>query len=125
MRVKKIILFFLLVMVVFMSFSNSCFALEDLQEGMEGVTAVEEGLEGSGIATALNTVIGILQIAGTGISLIVVTMLGIKYLVASVGDKAEIKKQAMPIVIGCVLLFGAVKLMKIVADFTEKILPSS
>ena len=71
----------------------------------------------SGIGGAINTIIGLLQVAGTGISLITVTFLGIKYVMAGVGEKAEIKKQATPIVIGCILLFGAVNIMAIVEKF--------
>ena len=72
-----------------------------------------------GVFGAINTVIGLLQIAGTGISVLIVTILGIKYILASVGEKAEIKKQAVPIVIGAVLLFGAVNIMAIVENFAN------
>ena len=63
----------------------------------------------------MNAVVGLIQIAGTGISVLIVTILGIKYMFASSSDKADIKKMAMPIIIGCVLLFGAVNLVAAVA----------
>lgn len=66
----------------------------------------------------INTIIGLLQVAGSGISLIVITILGIKYILASPGEKADVKKSAMPIAIGCVLLFGAVNLIAAVESFT-------
>lgn len=69
-----------------------------------------------GISGAINDVIGLLQIAGTGIALIVVTMLGIKYMLASPSDKAEVKKQIMPILIGCFLIFGAVMIVTAMID---------
>lgn len=71
------------------------------------------------VAQGINNIIGLLQVVGTGISVIVVTILGIQYILASPSEKAEIKKMAMPIVIGCVLLFGAVNLVAAVADFSE------
>lgn len=37
-------------------------------------------------------------------------------MLASSSEKADIKKQAMPIVIGCVILFAAVNLVAIVAS---------
>lgn len=73
--------------------------------------------DGNGIKSAINNVIGLIQVAGTGISVVVVTMLGIKYLLASPSEKADVKKQIAPILIGCVLLFGAVNLVAIIADF--------
>lgn len=69
----------------------------------------------SRIVGVLNAVVRLIQIAGTGISVLIVTILGIKYMFASSSDKADIKKMAMPIIIGCVLLFGAVNLVAAVA----------
>ena len=73
------------------------------------------------VTKAINKVIGILQVIGTGISLVVVSLLGIKYMLASPADKADTKKAILPIVIGCVLVFGGVNLVALVADFTTKI----
>jgi len=74
--------------------------------------------DGNGIKSAINNVIGLIQVVGTGISLIVVTMLGIKYLLASPSEKADVKKQILPMLIGCVVLFGAVNVVAISADFS-------
>ncbi len=69
-----------------------------------------------GIAKVLATTIVLIRIAGSGISLIVVTILGIKYMMASSNEKADIKKQAVPIVIGCALLFASLHIVSIIAD---------
>ncbi len=69
--------------------------------------------ESAGIKKALNTIIGALQLAGSGIGLIMVTWAGFKYMLASNEAKADVKKQILPIVIGAVLLFGAVTLVGI------------
>lgn len=37
-------------------------------------------------------------------------------MLASAGEKADIKKQAMPVIVGCVILFAAVNLVAIVAS---------
>ena len=75
----------------------------------------------SGIAKSINDVIGLLQIAGTGIALIVVTILGIKYMLASPSEKADTKKQILPILIGCVLVFGAVTLVSAMTDLAATV----
>lgn len=72
--------------------------------------------EDSKVATTINDVIGVLQVVGTGISVIVVTILGIKYMLASPSEKADTKKMIMPILIGCVLVFGGVNLVAAMAD---------
>lgn len=84
---------------------------------MEGTSDLSK-VSGNKISDTINNVIGLIQLAGTGISVVVVTMLGMKYILASPSEKADVKKQIAPILIGCVLLFGAVNLVAIVADFS-------
>ena len=84
---------------------------------MNGTSDLSQ-VSGNKISDTINNVIGLIQLAGTGISVVVVTMLGMKYIFASPSEKADVKKQIAPILIGCVLLFGAVNLVAIVADFS-------
>lgn len=94
--------------------------VEKLITSMNGTNDPSDA-SGSKVGSVINTVIGLLQVAGSGISLIVITMLGIKYILASPGEKADVKKAIMPILIGCVLLFGAVNLMGMLASFSDDI----
>ena len=64
----------------------------------------------------LNKIIGLMQVAGTGIALVVITLLGIKYMLASPSEKADTKKMIMPILIGCILLFAAVNIVSTILD---------
>ena len=73
----------------------------------------------SRIGNVINNVIGLSQMVGSGIALIVITLLGMKYILASPSEKADVKKAVMPIIIGCILLFGAVNLMAAVANFAS------
>ena len=50
------------------------------------------------LVNSINTVIGVLQVVGTGIALVVVSIMGIKYMMASPSEKADTKKMIMPIV---------------------------
>lgn len=86
---------------------------------MEGVSTAPSTASESGITKVINNIIGIMQIVGTGISLIVISILGIKYILASPSDKADVKKNIMPILIGCVLLFAAVNIAGIIENFTN------
>ncbi len=73
----------------------------------------------NGFGKIINIIIGIIQVAGTGIALIAILILGIKYLLTSPSEKAETKKSILPIIIGCILLFGAVNLMSTLYNFTQ------
>lgn len=82
---------------------------------------LEQSIQVNGIPGAINKIIGLLQLTGSGIAIIVVTILGIKYILASPSEKADVKKSILPIIIGCVLLFGGVNLAAAIADFSEKL----
>ena len=83
------------------------------------------GEDSGGIGNVINIIIGVMQVVGTGIALIVITILGIKYLLASPSEKAETKKSILPIIIGCILLFGAVNLVSALVSFTNGSLGSN
>lgn len=92
--------------------------VDNIIKAMDGTSnAISAG--NTGVGKVINNVIGILQVVGSGLSIIVITMLGIKYILASPGEKADVKKSIMPIGIGCILLFGAVNLMAAVEEFSK------
>ncbi len=118
----------LLIAILFISlFCNMyVFATDDIQSIKDAMGEVGNAsdLTGTGTAKVINSVIGIMQIVGSGISLIVITMLGIKYILASPSEKADVKKNIMPILIGCVLLFAAVNIVGMIENFSNATLPT-
>lgn len=121
---KKIVLIIILFLLISMIINTYIYvyastSVTDIDGVIESMSGAKESASGSGsnIPKIINTIIGLLQVAGTGISIIVVTILGIKYLMASPSEKADTKKSIFPIIIGCVLLFGAVNLMSALYDF--------
>ncbi len=93
--------------------------IDGIITSMSGVSSAPDNAGTSGTTKVINNIIGIMQIVGTGISLIVISLLGIKYILASPSDKADVKKNIMPILIGCVLLFAAVNIAGIIENFTS------
>lgn len=68
-----------------------------------------------------NQIIGIVQVVGVAIAVIMLIVLAIKYLTSSASDKAEIKKSAFIYVVGAICLFGAVGVMQIIKSFASQI----
>lgn len=60
------------------------------------------------------SVAGVIQIIGTIVSAGTLIIIGIRYVVASVEEKAEYKERMIPYVIGVVLLFGATNIVGII-----------
>ncbi len=63
-----------------------------------------------------NKIIGVVQIIGSVSSVIALILIGIKYIMGSVEEKAQYKETLKPYVIGAILLFGITNILTIVAN---------
>lgn len=65
----------------------------------------------------INTIINIVSTVGSGAAIIVLIVLGIKYMMGSAEEKAEYKKTLLPYIIGAAFVFGASALTGVVYNF--------
>ena len=126
MKLKKIIVSILIIVLLICCFSTSVRAgdlIGTLQTNMKNanVSSGDATLQGEGIVASLNTILGLVQVAGTGVALISISLLGIKYMLASIEEKAEIKKYLVGAVIGGILVFGGLGIAKLLAKFAGEI----
>ena len=74
-------------------------------------------------ATQLNklggTIIAYITNAAMVVAVVMVAILGIKYMMGSVEEKAEYKKSFVPLLVGAVLVFGAAVIAKIIVSLAE------
>ena len=73
------------------------------------------------IKTVGNKVIQILSVIGSILSVIVIIVLGIKYMMGSVEEKAEYKRTLLPYLIGAAFIFAASSIAGIVYEVAIKI----
>lgn len=64
---------------------------------------------------SFSIIISVLQAVGMSVAVIMLTYIGIKYLMTSPEGKADLKQQLFPYLIGCVLLFGGSWLIATIA----------
>lgn len=74
-----------------------------------------------GITNIFNKIIGIVQVIGTGIAVIMLIVIAIKYLTASPEGKGEIKKSAIMYVVAAVILFAAVNILAIIQGWANTV----
>lgn len=86
---------------------------------------VENAKDSSGAAKSVNNIVGaalvIAQVAGTGIAVIMLIVLAVKYITASAADKADIKKSAVVYVIGAIILFSAAGILGIISRLSTNV----
>ena len=103
------ILFFLIILNVGEIFA---FSVSDLT----GTQVSNSDLRGLG-----NSIVTILTTIGSVVSVIVLIILGIKYMTGSVEEKAEYKKTMIPYLVGALLIFGASAIAKAVIAISENL----
>ena len=66
-------------------------------------------------------VLGIVQTIGIGTAVIMLSLMGVKYMVASVEEKAKYKEQMVPYLIGAILLFGGSGILGIIIKWANSL----
>ena len=68
-----------------------------------------------------NNIISAIQIFGTIVSVISLMILGLKYMVGSIEERAEYKKTMLPYLIGTIIFFSVTQLLAILAAIVENL----
>jgi len=110
-----------------MTYTLQCQPIYAVHTGDELVSEadsfIQKGSEGTFDTTILKPGISnLFNIALTiaiAIASVLAAVLGIKFLVGSVEEQAEVKKALLPLLAGCIVAFGAFGIWKIVLTFIE------
>jgi hypothetical protein len=117
-----IILFFVIIMSVLLpNISNAAYDM------MKNVNAIADASETdvSGATAAITStkriagaVITITRIVAAGIAIIMISVLAMKYMTAAPSEKADIKKHAIPFVVGAIIMFSVSGILGIIQKFS-------
>lgn len=76
----------------------------------------------SSITNIVNPILGVIYYLGTFLSVGALILIGIKYMMGSLEEKAQYKETLGPYFIGAVLLFGGINILRIIYSIVEKTL---
>lgn len=122
-------LFFSIILIILITATNIKPVFADTDEGVSDIFSggdafVRSGESGVNVLklkdfsnSIANALIGI----GTAIAVIYSVVLGIKFMIGSMEEKAEIKESLIPFIIGCAVLFGAFGIWKIVVSVGNRL----
>ena len=86
-----------------------------IQAGKNGSAQIDKG----SLKNASSSIYNILLICGVIIAVLIGSIMGIKFMIGSVEEKAEIKAALVPFAIGCIVVFGAFGICKIVVTIVN------
>lgn len=120
-----VILLFAILMQCLLPSTVQAIGISDVVSG--GDSFIEAGknenvvLKTETLKNTSNVVYNTLLIIGMGVAVIVSGILGIKFMIGSVEEKAQIKDALVPFIIGCIVVFGAFGIWKIAINIGKNL----
>lgn len=124
---KKILVFFILIIIALTVNMKTIYATTlgtVMQGGQNFIKAGEnetEKIKQADIEKLSKTVYNILLVLGIAVAVIIGAILGIKFMTEGIEGQAEVKKALIPYIIGCVIIFGAFGIWKLVVDVIQAV----
>ena len=111
--------------IVFNLFIPNAYAgpLQDIMNRAEGfVNNGENGgnvINNDALKEGSNTLYNVLLVIGIAVAFIWGIVLGIQFVTGSLGEKADVKKNLIVYVIGCIIIFGAFGIWKLLLQLLQ------
>lgn len=117
----KIIMNIILILIVIASTFLNVYVYAATAAPDPGGFSGDSKTDVKGITNIGNQIITIVSTIGSIVSVIVLVVLGLKYMMGSAEEKAEYKKTLLPYIIGAGLVFAASAIAGIVFSFTKQL----
>ena len=114
MKLSKVFSIITVALVLVISVGNVALALDP-----STITATTNATTSGELKTMAGKIIGAIQMVGSVIAVLVLVVIGVKYMVGSAEEKAEYKKTMIPYIVGAVLIFAASNVAGIIYDMTS------
>lgn len=121
-KLFKIIISILILLTLFMFISQtvSAIGVSDAMKDFKNHEIVKDKSEATkNVTKILSSTINIVQVVGAGVAVVMLVVLGIRWISESPSGKAQIAKGARYYVLGAVFIFAAIGLLQLVKTFTQ------
>lgn len=114
----KIITLITLIIVMLTPISNASAMDSIMQDGdsflQEGKNTGSNLIDQSQLKANINDVYNIIFTIGVALSVVIGAVLGIKFMMGSVEEQAKVKETLLPYATGCIVVFGAFGIWKLI-----------
>ena len=116
---KKVLAVLVMALLVVAVFNTYAFAID--AEGIAGQLTGTATPASDSVTNVGNQIIGIITTVGVVVAVIVLLVLGIKYMMGSASEKAEYKKTMIPYIVGAVLIFAGTSLVRVIYSLSTSV----
>ena len=116
-KTVKIISIILLVTMLLATVASTVYAADvgDTLDKMNG----QSNVKNDQLVAIGNRVVNIIQVVGIVVAVVILLIIGIKYMVGSASEKAEFKKSMIPYIVGAVLIFAGTSIVKVIYSLLQ------
>lgn len=109
----KVISIALIVLTVLLAISNVVLAT-NIPEKIDQIAQGNSSADATKVVNLGATIVTIMQTVGIVVAVVVLLILGIKYMMGSAEEKAEYKKTMIPYLVGSILIFASTTIVNVV-----------
>lgn len=119
-KMSVILLIILLSITFFSSYSNvQATSISNMISGAQGFintgkNDAQNAIDMKQLNNVSDIIYNVLLIIGTCVAVIIAAVLGIQFITGSVEQKVKVKESLIPFIVGCVVLFGAFGIWRLV-----------
>lgn len=113
----KILSIALIVLTILCSLST--IVLADVKSDLDIISKGNDSAKAEEVVKLGATIVTIMQTVGIVVAVVVLLILGIKYMMGSAEEKAEYKKTMIPYLVGVVLIFASTTIVNVVYNIAS------
>ena len=114
----KVLSIALIVLTILLAISNVVLAT-DIPGKIDQIAQGNSSANTSKVVNFGATIVTIMQTVGIVVAVVVLLILGIKYMMGSAEEKAEYKKTMIPYLVGAVLIFASTTIVNVVYNIAN------
>lgn len=119
-KTVKIISTLLLVVMLVTSIAGTVFA-DTTTNVLNKLKGDSNTVNSDDLTKVGNNIVTIIQVVGIVIAVIVLLVIGIKYMIGSASEKAEYKKTMIPYIVGALLIFAGTSLVRVIYSLSSSV----
>ena len=124
-KMIKILFFILISVIIFtisstnISYAGGTTGIGEIISGADDFIsdgASDQPIKDSNLQELSNSLYTVLLVIGIVVAVIVGLVIGVKFMTGSVAEKAKVKETLIPYIAGCIVVFGAFAIWKLVVE---------
>ena len=116
----KIIKLIVVICIVFCAIAIATTSMAVSAEHVQKFNGSAGGVGAEPIRIIISMILDVVRLVGAAVAVIMLMVIAAKYMIASSGDRADIKKYAINYVIGAIILFAASGILTMIRDAITK-----